>query len=311
MADHIKIGDITPWEQTEQTVAGNKDFQFNFPIFRDEDLEVYVDDELLTLATDYTVAGAGDDDGGTITMTTAPAVGAVITRRRRIAIQRTSDFQDSGEFRAKVLNDELDYVIAVVQQVANDIVRSLVTAPTDPAGNLVLPALEDRKGRVLGFDAATGKPLAASAAGDALVSVAMEAVVQAASRAAALALLGGEPADAAILKADADAMLAAGFGQSYLAAVSLDGQAGDIYAVRAAGSNRKKLAVDVAGTIDATGMPAGSVLLECTVSGGSFTPTFAGSTAFADSGTWDSTIGTVNFVLFESNGTTVHRRVWQ
>lgn len=153
MTDHIKIGDIQPWAQVEQTVAGTVDFEFPFPIFEDADLEVYVDAALKTLATDYTVSGAGADDGGAVAFAAAPPVGALVTLRRRLAVQRTSDFQETGEFRARVLNDELDYQTAAIQQVANDLERSVRLAATAPS-------------IALGFTPAADKVLAVNAAGD-------------------------------------------------------------------------------------------------------------------------------------------------
>lgn len=52
MTDHIKIGDIQPWAQVEQTVPGTAGFEFPFPIFEDADLEVYVDAALQQVAND-------------------------------------------------------------------------------------------------------------------------------------------------------------------------------------------------------------------------------------------------------------------
>ena len=121
MATHIKIGDVSPRDQylvkTAQTT-----FTYSFPIFRDQDLEVYHDDILQT--TGFTIAGSGNSAGGEVTFLTAPAAGTVVTLARRLAIERQTDFQESGEFRSKVLNDELDYLTAAVQQVAEDQSRS-------------------------------------------------------------------------------------------------------------------------------------------------------------------------------------------
>jgi hypothetical protein len=312
MADHVKIGDITPWQQTVQTVAGTTTFEFGFPIFRAEDVQVFIDDgPALTLITDYTVTGAGQDEGGAVTLMAAPEVGAAITMRRRLAIARTTDFQESGEFRANVLNDELDYQTAVIQQIANDIARSLVTAPTDPAGNLTLPTLADRKGRFWWWDNATGNPSLAAGVAGVAVSGAMEAVVAAATVAAARALMGltigadVEAHDPDLLRADADDVLAAGFGQGYEALGPLGAMADDTLVLTAiAGSNRKALTVDVDGEIDVTGMAAGAVLIRAT-NVGARSLTIAGATPTQGSGTFDGSAGAVNLLLFESDGATV------
>lgn len=177
MPDHIQIGDQKPWVQysVDEPNQGQP-FSYPFPIFQEEDLEVYVDNELQTLETDYTVDGAGDTAGGTVTFLTLPPIGSTVTLRRRLTIQRTSDFQESGEFRAKVLNDELDYQTAAIQQVADDVTRVLSLPATDPEAGLVLPEKDLRKNGFLGFDE-NGTPVAMAGVTDVPVSVFMGGVL--------------------------------------------------------------------------------------------------------------------------------------
>lgn len=164
MADHIQIGDISPRIQYigdgTQTL-----FAYPFPIFAAVDLEVYVGDAML--ATGYAVSGAGEDGGGSVTFDTPPVSGATVTLRRRLSIARQSDFQESGAFRAKVINDELDFLTAALQQVSDDARRSVQLAPTDPDVVLTLPAKEVRGGCFLAFDA-EGRPIATEGSADGL-----------------------------------------------------------------------------------------------------------------------------------------------
>ncbi len=163
MATHIQIGDISP--RIQYTADGVQTaFTYPFPIFTDADVRVYEDAVLKTLTTDYAVTGAGNSAGGLVTFTVAPAVAVVITLKRALAIKRTTDFQESGEFRAKVINDELDYQTAVLQQLGDDLGRGLRLADTDPNSALTLPDAATRASRYLGFDAAGG-PIATDAAG--------------------------------------------------------------------------------------------------------------------------------------------------
>ncbi len=151
MTEHIQIGDIAPrirYAADGATVA----FTYPFPIFLDADLEVYVDGVLQTLSTDYVVVGAVQSAGGSVTFTTAPAAGASITLVRRLTIKRTSDFQASGEFRAKVINDELDFQTAALQQVEDDQSRSMRLSRFDDPADLELPAEAIRASKVLAFD---------------------------------------------------------------------------------------------------------------------------------------------------------------
>ncbi|MBF0355007.1 MAG: hypothetical protein HQL43_07220 [Alphaproteobacteria bacterium] len=160
MTDHIQIGALAP--RIQYTANGVQTaFPYAFPIFEIADMEVWLDDALQN--SGFTVAGAGVSAGGTVSFTAAPANGVLVTLRRNIAIARTSDFQEGGSFRAKVINDELDRLTASLQQVATSLGRSLVLSPVDPADSLELPAASDRASAILGFDA-NGLPLAYPAA---------------------------------------------------------------------------------------------------------------------------------------------------
>ena len=148
MAEHITIGDVAP---RVQYVADGvlADFTYPFPIFEEADLDIRLDGAVLTGGV--TITGAGNSDGGTVSFTEPPANGMRITLRRRLKIARATDFQDNGILRARSLNDELDYQVAAIQQVADDVAGSLRLDPAD-AGNVVLPLRGARANRVLGFD---------------------------------------------------------------------------------------------------------------------------------------------------------------
>lgn len=137
MATHIQIGDVSP--RIQYTADGvQTQFTYPFAIFQNADLEVYINTALQ--GAGYTVSGAGDSAGGLVTFAIAPTAGQVVMLARRLNIERLSDFQESGEFRSKVLNDELDYLTAVVQQVADDQGRAVQMAITETANvNITLP----------------------------------------------------------------------------------------------------------------------------------------------------------------------------
>ncbi|GAA0595333.1 hypothetical protein [Caenispirillum bisanense] len=148
--DHIVIGDLRP--RVQYVANGTvRDFAYPFPIFKSDDLEVWLNDAQATGG--YTVAGAGVSAGGTVTFATAPAAGVRVTLRRRLVIRRVTDFQEGGAFRAKVVNDELDFQTAALQQLEVDLSRCLRLSPTDPAtASLVLPT--PQPGKAIGWNAA-------------------------------------------------------------------------------------------------------------------------------------------------------------
>lgn len=149
MAEHIKIGDVAP--RVQYIADGVQTaFPYPFPIFAPEDLEVRLD--TVVQSSGFAVSGAGDSEGGTVTFSVAPAADMRITLRRRLAIARTTDFQDNGVLRARTLNDELDYQVAALQDVAEEIAGALRVDPGDAGGGITLPLREARANRVLGFD---------------------------------------------------------------------------------------------------------------------------------------------------------------
>lgn len=210
MADHIQIGDIAP--RIQYTGDGVQTaFTFPFPIFETSDLEVYLDKVQQT--TGFSISGAGASSGGSVTFDVAPSVGTLVTIRRFMAIQRTTDFQEGGTFLAKTINDELDRQAAFSQQIEADLERSLRLDPTDPAGDLIMPLKADRSGYALAFDA-DGDPVPSNLTLAALESGSVDAAASAqlaetAKVAAETAKLDAETAQAGAVVAEGNAAASA------------------------------------------------------------------------------------------------------
>lgn len=143
MPSHIQIGDVSPRLQYMANGTQNI-FPYPFPIFTTSDLKVYVDDVKQT--SGYSVDGDGTSDGGNVTFDTPPTASTIVTLARRVAIQRTTDFQSSGVLSSKVLNNEMDYLTASLQQVAGDQSRSVHMAITDASNaDVTLPAPQSNR----------------------------------------------------------------------------------------------------------------------------------------------------------------------
>ncbi|MBU0522689.1 MAG: hypothetical protein KKC24_23905 [Gammaproteobacteria bacterium] len=97
------------------------DFPFYFKFFANEDLSViYINplgvSTVLTLGTNYTVNGAGDEDGGSITTTTTLAgPGQLVISREIDAYQQTS-LRNQGKFLAETHEDVFDKLTMLIQQ---------------------------------------------------------------------------------------------------------------------------------------------------------------------------------------------------
>jgi hypothetical protein len=132
----IIISDVEPRVQYTAT-AGQTSFTVGFEFFDNADLKVFNGTTLLTFsaspadATEYSVSGAGQTGGGSITLGSPGAtVNDVITISRDLAIERSTDFPTSGAFQIGSLNTELDKIIAMCQQLERDLKFSPKAAAT-------------------------------------------------------------------------------------------------------------------------------------------------------------------------------------
>jgi len=149
MPRNLQISAIKPRVQYRADGV-RREFVFPFPVFTAANLEVYLDDDRVTEG--LTFSGIGETGGGSVAFANPPVDGATVTIRRRLLLQRRTDFQESGPFRASALNDELDYLTAAVQQLETEADRSLRLRPSDGEASMVLPPAVERAGRALVFD---------------------------------------------------------------------------------------------------------------------------------------------------------------
>ncbi|MBT8001957.1 MAG: hypothetical protein HN578_03465, partial [Rhodospirillales bacterium] len=199
---HITINDVSP-RATFVADGVIKIYEFSFPVFSGADVKVYLDDSLQSSGFTVVVNKA-PTVGGSVTFTIAPTADSAITLVRNLPIQRLSDFQESGEFRAKIINDELDYLTALVQQVDDDASRSIGLSPSDPDASLLLPVVSARLDKALVFDANGNVGVSAEAystilqrATDSEAAAASAETIEAAALASATAAGAAETAAAA------------------------------------------------------------------------------------------------------------------
>lgn len=146
---HIQIPSV---ERSNSYVADGIEtiFVYSFPIFDENDITVYAAD--VEQVSGYTVTGVGETTGGTVVFTTPPTNGDSIVLIGDRDISRTSDFQTSGAFRAKTLNDELDVITIVQQELKRILGRTIRLSPSDPDVDLTLPLLADRVNKFVAID---------------------------------------------------------------------------------------------------------------------------------------------------------------
>jgi Pectate lyase superfamily protein len=110
-----------------------------------------------TLTTHYTVTGAGDDGGGSVTMVTAPAVGVTLIIYRDTPITQETDYISGDPFPAETHESALDKLTAIAQEIGSDADRAIKVPVGDSSSlSTVLPAALDRLDKFIVFDATTG-----------------------------------------------------------------------------------------------------------------------------------------------------------
>lgn len=114
-------------------------FAYNFKVLSAADMEVSVDGVVKTLNTDYTLSGVGSDSGN-VTFLVAPAIDTVVVRRRNMAYTRSVDYQDQGELPTDTLDDDQDAAVLMIQQLDEELGRSIRVAPDSSGVDLELPA---------------------------------------------------------------------------------------------------------------------------------------------------------------------------
>lgn len=149
MAEHIRIGDVAP--RVHYVADGAQTvFVYPFPIFEADDLEVRLDGA--RQYEGFVIQGAGTSEGGRVTFAAAPRAGRQVLLRRRMVLERVTDFQSNGVLRAKTLNDELDRQMAGLQEMREDLSAALRAGPGDSPASLVLPERAGRANKLLAFD---------------------------------------------------------------------------------------------------------------------------------------------------------------
>lgn len=117
-------------------------FAFSFKVFAASDLYVVrlntatLVETVLVLTTDYTVTlntNQNSNPGGTVTMVTAPSSTQKITITSALGNLQPTDITNQGGFYPSVINDSLDRATIQIQQIADDVGRSL-TIPLSSSG---------------------------------------------------------------------------------------------------------------------------------------------------------------------------------
>ena len=137
-------------------------FAYNFKIFADSDLVVIIrsstgTETTKTLTTHYTVSGAGDASGGSITFTSGniPASGETVVIRRNVPQTQAIDYIANDPFPAETNEEGLDRTTMIAQQVSEATDRSIKLSRTNTMTSTEFTVgATERANKILAFDSA-------------------------------------------------------------------------------------------------------------------------------------------------------------
>jgi hypothetical protein len=140
------------------------DFAYLGRIFAATDLEVFLDGA--PQATGYSVTNVGSPAGGNVSFAVAPAADVEITIRRAVPATQEKIVPSTGAFLSAEIEKGLDKLTILVQQLLDDLARTVRLDDGDATAALApIPLLDARKGRVLAFDPVTGDLVASTSLG--------------------------------------------------------------------------------------------------------------------------------------------------
>ena len=103
----------------------NTIFSFDFKVFKEEHLKVYIVDgdieTLLTLNADYAVYDLSEDSGGKVILTTPPSNGLKLVIVRELPPVQETSFRNQGPFFPEIHESAFDQVVMLIQQMMNAI----------------------------------------------------------------------------------------------------------------------------------------------------------------------------------------------
>lgn len=137
---NFQIPDVSPRVQYLST-GGQVDFPIPFRFFQDGDIEVFSEQSDTPLSPSlYTIVGAGTNSDGTLTFLAGRTSGEMITIARNSSIERVVNFQNSGDWQAQNVNDQLNRLTTYIQEVRLKAIELGVKLPvTSPLSGLFFP----------------------------------------------------------------------------------------------------------------------------------------------------------------------------
>lgn len=128
-------------------------FPFDWYIVTKQTIEVLADGVPLLLDSDYTVTGAGNLAGGSVTILPAPASGVKICLLRAQPVEQTSRYQQNEDFPAARVEGDYDKLVMICQQLKETLGRALRFTKRSLLADPILP--DGVAGKILAWKSTT------------------------------------------------------------------------------------------------------------------------------------------------------------
>lgn len=134
-------------------------FNYNFKTYQLNDLRVFVtpvgqtendlDDEVFG----FSVAGVGNESGGTITLAVPANNGDLVTIVSAIQLNRIVDYVNSSDFLPETVNADFDRAVSLIKQLLDNQNRTVMfPASVQGANGITLPKPDVGKGLIWSMD---------------------------------------------------------------------------------------------------------------------------------------------------------------
>lgn len=138
---------------TYTAAPGATVFPYTFKIVSAADLIATIDDIVIDLGIDYSLSGIGSNDGGDLTLSVPLTGGQEVLVKRQMTFDRETDYQQNGDFNAPVVNNDFDRLWLALQQLGQDLLRSIKVPFTETTDQTLNVSSASRANKALVFDA--------------------------------------------------------------------------------------------------------------------------------------------------------------
>lgn len=117
------------------TFAGQTSVDFDFYVVRSEQMDVRImpaagGDQVILDPASFTVSGIGNQNGGSVALIGVATVpGDVVLMRRVTPIERKKEWQNEGDYKAELVNDEQDEIYLIMQELQRNMGRAVMVQP--------------------------------------------------------------------------------------------------------------------------------------------------------------------------------------